>query len=80
VKLLAIGRPRSGIDVRSAIAAHAAAELSALWEMYRDGFVRETYSPGGPGVVLVLEADSTQAASEEWTDCRLSPTGSSSSN
>jgi hypothetical protein len=49
VKLLAIGRPREGADLRGAIARQAAAEMRALWALYRDGVVREMYSPGGPG-------------------------------
>ena len=62
MKLLAIGRPRPGVDVQSAIARHVNAELQRLWKMYVDGFVREMYSPGGPGIVLVLEAgDAGQA-------------------
>jgi hypothetical protein len=30
--------------------------------MYRAGLVREMYSPGGPGSVIVLEADSAEDA------------------
>jgi hypothetical protein len=56
VKLLAIGRPRDGADPHGAIARLASAEMRALWALYRDGVVREMYSPGGPGAVLVLEA------------------------
>ncbi len=62
MKLLAIGRPRPGLDAPREIAAHAAAEMQALWELYRGGAVREMYSPGGPGSVLVLEAASRQDA------------------
>jgi hypothetical protein len=57
VKLLAVGRPREGADVRGAISRQAPAEMRALWALYRDGTVREMYSPGGPGAVLVLEAE-----------------------
>jgi hypothetical protein len=62
MKLLAIMRPRDGIDVRTGVARHAEAELRALWKLYRDGFVREMYSPGGPGALLVIEASSVEAA------------------
>jgi hypothetical protein len=62
MKLLAIGRPRTGIDPRQAIAPHAEAELHALWQRYASGSVREMYSPGGPGSVLVMEAESIDAA------------------
>jgi hypothetical protein len=55
-------RPRDGVDVRAEVARHADAELRALWELYRDGFVREMYSPAGPGAILVVEAESVQEA------------------
>jgi hypothetical protein len=32
--------------------------------MYRDGVVREMYSPEGPGAVLILECESSPAAAE----------------
>lgn len=62
MRVLAVGRPRSGIDPRSAIAPHAVEELEALWQLYASGTVREMYSPGGPGAVLMLEAESITAA------------------
>ncbi len=62
MKILAVGRLKEGIDARSAIAPYAREELKALWQLYETGIVREVYSPGGPGAVLVLEADSTDAA------------------
>lgn len=61
MKLLAIGRPREGADIR-AIASHAQAEMSTLWRLYRDGAVREMYSPGQPGAVLVLETAARREA------------------
>lgn len=64
MKLLAIGRPRPGID-RAAIYRYARDELRALWALYAEGTVREMYSPGGPGAVLVLETASVAAAGEE---------------
>jgi hypothetical protein len=54
--------PRDGIDVRAEVMRHADAELRALWQLYRDGVVREMYSPAGPGAVLVLEAESVKDA------------------
>jgi hypothetical protein len=62
VKLLAIMRPREGVDVPRQIAAHAPSELLELWRLYRDETVREMYSPGGPGAVLVLETGSVEEA------------------
>jgi hypothetical protein len=64
MKILAIGRPRAGLPIREAIARHASDELRALWALYRDGFVREMYSPGGPGAVLILEAASMAEAQQ----------------
>ena len=64
MKLLALLRPPQGSDVREALAAHAHQELLALWELYSEDWVREMYLPGGPGAVLVLEADSREAATE----------------
>jgi len=57
-------RPREGINVQPEVARHAAAELGELWTLYRDGTVREMYAPEGPGAVLVLEADSPEAAQD----------------
>jgi hypothetical protein len=56
MKLLAIARPRQGADV-GLITRHAPDEMRALWQLYRDGVVREMYSPGRPGTVLVLETE-----------------------
>jgi len=55
-------RPRNGVDVRAEVGRHAAAELRALWQLLADGVVREMYSFAGRGAVLVLEAESLQAA------------------
>jgi hypothetical protein len=54
MKLLAIGRPREGAELRE-IAGLARDEMRVLWQLYHDGVVREMYSPGRPGAVLVLE-------------------------
>jgi hypothetical protein len=62
MKILAIMRPRDGVDVRSALTRHGRAELYALWEMYTEGLVREMHSPEGPGAVLILESESLQTA------------------
>jgi hypothetical protein len=62
MKVLAIMRPAEGVDVRSALAVHGREELRALWRLYRDGAVCEMYSPGKPGAVLVLDAESLESA------------------
>jgi hypothetical protein len=64
MKLLAIGRPREGADAHQ-IARCVREEMSALWQLYRDGAVQQMYSPGRPGAVLVLEVatrDQAEAA------------------
>jgi hypothetical protein len=62
VKIAAILRAPDTPDVRAALARRAGEELAALWQLYRDGVVREIYSPGGPGAVLILECESASAA------------------
>jgi hypothetical protein len=71
MKILAIGRPRAGIDVRASIAPHAHREVTELWRLYTSGAVREMYSPGGPGAVLILEADSLGAAADALSSLPL---------
>jgi hypothetical protein len=71
VKLLAIMRPREGVDVRTGVARYAEEELRALWRLYRDGWVREMYSPGGPGALLVIEASSVEAAHRQLSTLPL---------
>ena len=62
MKILAVLRPGDGGDVRAAIAARAQEEVRVLWNQYREGLVREMYSPGGPGAVLIVEAGSRDSA------------------
>ena len=62
MKLLAIGRPRAGVDVRGEVTRHAREEMRALWQLYGSGVVREMYTPGRPGAVLVLETATRQDA------------------
>jgi hypothetical protein len=62
MKILAIMRPREGVDVGAALAKHGREELRLVWQLYCDGSVREIYFPDGPGAVLVLESESLQTA------------------
>lgn len=57
MKMLAVGclRDDAGADE---IARYAREEMRALWQLSRGEVVREMYSPGRPGAVLVLEAPS----------------------
>ncbi len=68
-------RPRDGVDVRAEVARHADTELRALWQLYRDGVVREMYSPAGPGAILVLEAESVKEAERLVAQLPLISTG-----
>ena len=61
MNLLAIGRPREGADIRE-IGRYAGEEMRSLWRLYRDGLVREMYSPGRPGAVLMLVAAAAKDA------------------
>ena len=75
MKILVIGRLRASGDVAQAIARRADAELHALWTLYRDGIVREMYSPGGPGIVLVLEVTTIGTARLALADFPLVEAG-----
>ncbi|MGA2011840.1 MAG: superoxide dismutase [Solirubrobacteraceae bacterium] len=55
-------RPAREGDLRAEVMAAANDELAALWELYADGVVREMYSPGGLGALLILEVESLQEA------------------
>ena len=56
MKVLVICRPRPGVE-RADIAAHASAEMDALRELRAEGALVEAYSPGGPGAILVINAE-----------------------
>jgi len=67
----AIGRPRERTHARASIAPHVQDELTELWRRYTSGAVREMYSPGRPGAVRLLEADSLGAAADTPSGLRL---------
>jgi hypothetical protein len=62
MKLLAIGRPRPGVNVGTAIPPLARAELMVVLELYGAGVIREMYSRAEPGAVLVLETPTVGTA------------------
>jgi hypothetical protein len=64
MKVLAIMRPAREGDLRREVMAAADHELATLWELYTEGVVREMYSPGGLGAVLVLEVGTLDDARE----------------
>lgn len=53
---LAICRPRAYADL-STFAKHLPAEGEALCKLSQRGLLREAYSPGRPGAVLIFDAD-----------------------
>jgi len=64
MRVLAILRPPPGGDPREAVMTHAREEMRALWDLYQAGIVREMYSPGGLGAILVLETESIEDAAK----------------
>jgi hypothetical protein len=74
VKILAVGRPRDGLDPGE-LARLAREEMHALWELYRKGTVREMYSPGSPGAILVLETSSHREADDALAGLPLVESG-----
>jgi hypothetical protein len=57
------------------VARDAEAELRALWVHYEDGIVRENYSPGTPGGIHVLEAQSVGEAERRVSEFPPIPGG-----
>jgi hypothetical protein len=74
MKMLAIGRLRDGADAHE-IAGYAREEMRALWRLYRGEVVREMYSPGRPGAVLVFEAASPEEVDAALADLPLAAAG-----
>lgn len=63
VKMLLICRPVAGIeDPVAAFGPHLAAEVQALRDLQSDGVLLEAYTPGRPGAVLVVSAESQDEA------------------
>ena len=56
MKTLVICRPVAGVGPQE-IAPHGAEEFAALHELKARGVLLEAYSPGGPGAVLIFDAD-----------------------
>ncbi len=71
VRILAILRPSDATNPRDEVMRLARDELQALWDLYRAGFVREMYSPGGLGAILMLEAQSLEDAAKRLEDLPL---------
>lgn len=55
MRILVICTPREGVDPKNEIMPLASAEMAALRALRSRGILREAYSPGGPGAVLIFE-------------------------
>src|SRR5579864_8320476 len=63
MKMLVLPKPIEGVS-REEMLRHAPAEIQAVWELYKQGIVREFYTRANEAnrVVLVLESPSEEAA------------------
>ena len=63
MKVLVMPKPIEGVS-REEMLRHAAAEIQAVWQLYKQGIVREFYTRANEAnrVVLVLESASAEAA------------------
>ena len=65
MKMLVLPKPIEGVS-REEMLRHAPAEIQAVWELYKQGIVREFYTRANEPnrVVLVLESTGEEAARE----------------
>ena len=63
MKILVMPKPIEGV-AREEMLRHAPAEIQAVWELYKQGVVREFYTRANEAgrVVLMLESTSEEAA------------------
>ena len=63
MKILVMPKPIEGVS-REEMLQHAPAEIQAVWELYKQGIVREFYTRANEAgrVVLMLESASAEAA------------------
>jgi hypothetical protein len=63
MKMLVLPKPIEGVS-REEMLQHAPAEIQAVWELYKQGIVREFYTRANEAgrVVLVFESPSEEAA------------------
>lgn len=63
MKVLVMPKPIEGVS-REEMLRHAPAEIQAVWELYKQGVVREFYTRANEAgrVVLILESASAEAA------------------
>ena len=65
MKMLVLPKPIEGVS-REEMLRHAPAEIQAVWQLYKQGIVREFYTRANEAgrVVLVLESASEEEARE----------------
>ena len=65
MKMLVLPKPIEGVS-REEMLRHAPAEIQAVWQLYKQGIVREFYTRANEAgrVVLVLESASEEEAHE----------------
>lgn len=65
MKILVLPKPIAGVS-REEMLRHAPAEIQAVWELYKQGVVREFYTRANEPnrVVLILEGASVEAAQD----------------
>ncbi len=65
MKMLVLPKPIEGVS-REEMQRHAPAEIQSVWQLYKQGIVREFYTRAHEGgrVVLVLESASEEEARE----------------
>jgi hypothetical protein len=68
MKILVMPKPIEGV-AREELLKHAPAEIQAVWELYKQGIVREFYTRANEAgrVVLILESASEEAARDALT-------------
>ena len=72
MKILVLPKPIEGVS-REEMLRHAPAEIQAVWELYKQGIVREFYTRANEAgrVVLMLESASAEAARNALADAHL---------
>lgn len=75
MKLLCLDVPQPGASLDQ-YAPHLHAEVQHTWDLYKSGFVRDIYfRQDRPGVAIIAEADSVEAARTQLMEVPLAKVG-----
>jgi hypothetical protein len=75
MRIIAYDRFKSGVTLET-ITPHLPEEVANVWRLWKAGIVRENYARADePGVVIVFELDSVEAAKRYTDDFPLSKAG-----